>query len=173
VADDLLVLARDRTEAETTHEHLRDQLRPTGMKLKADPRTTIRDLHNGETGDWLGLQLRKGPGGLEVRPTDQSWSTLGEHLGLAHTKPAAPIRAFEAIEGWIEQLGPCRPHLDVAEFDARIASVAHEHAFDEIPDRQAIEERLLHGYRRWASLRRRARTLTMGHETAAPPACVF
>jgi hypothetical protein len=172
VADDLLVLGRDRSDGEISHAHLRAQLRPAGMELKATPETAVRDLPRGETGDWLGFRLDMGPGGLEVRPTEKGWWKLDEYLGLAHTKPAAPLRALEIIGGWTEQLGPCRPYLDIAGFHARIASVAHGHAFDEIPDRQAVEDRLLRGYRRWVSLRRHARRRTAREELAAPPARV-
>ncbi|MGP0070008.1 MAG: reverse transcriptase domain-containing protein [Isosphaeraceae bacterium] len=171
VADDLLALARDRDEAEGIHEHLRDRLQSAGMKLKGNAETAVRDLDR-ETGDWLGLRLRMGPGGLEIRPTDQCWLKLDENLGLAHTKPAAPVRASETIGGWTEQLGPCRPHLDIAGFCARIASVAARHAFEEIPPVRTIEERLLRGYRRWESLRRRAGLLPMEQDLAAPPARV-
>ncbi len=171
VADDLLVIARDRSEAESAHDHLRSQLRSVGLTLKAKPGTAARDLRQGETGDWLGFRPQKGSCDLEVRQTDQCWAKLDEALKLAHTKPAAPLRAFETIEGWTEQLGPCRPHLDLSDLLARIASVAHEHAFDEIPTGPALEERLLRGYRRWESLRRRAR-LTRERDLAAPPARV-
>ncbi len=171
VADDLLVIARDRFEAEGAHENLRSQLRSAGLTLKATPGTAVRDLPRGETGDWLGFRLRNGLGGLEIRPTDRCWGKLGEALGLAHTKPAAPLRAFETIEGWTEQLGPCRPDVDLTDLYARIASVAREHAFDEIPTRQTLEGHLLMGYRRWESLRRCARP-TMEREPAAPPAHV-
>ena len=135
MADDLLVLARDGTAARKPHEHLKARLRAAGMKLKAAPQTAVRDLHQGDTGDWLGFRLCKGPGGLEVRPTDRCWAKLDEALELAHTKPAAPARALETIGGWTEQLGPCRPHLDIADFYARIASVAHRARLRRDPSR--------------------------------------
>src|SRR5262249_35040288 len=116
---------------------------------------------------------RKGPGGLEVLPTDKCWVQLDEALMLAHTKPAAPTRALETIEGWAEQLGPCRPHLDLADFYSRIASVAYRYAFLEIPSRMSVEDRILRGYHRWVSLRRHARRLLPTDRiTAAPPARV-
>jgi hypothetical protein len=174
VADDLLVLARDGETAQTAHANLRARLRAAGMELKATPGSAVRDLHNGESGDWLGFRLRKGSGGLEVRPTGRCWEQLTEALMLAHTKPVAPVRAIEVIEGWTEQLGPCRPHLDLTDFYARIASVAHGHAFDEIPSRESLEDCLFYGYRQWASLRRRVRHLPpMEQDTAAPPARVW
>ncbi len=133
VADDLLVLARDGDGAREAHAHLKALLRAAGMNLKAAPGAAVRDLHQGEPGDWLGFRPRKGPGGLEVRPTDCCWAQLDEALGLAHTKPAAPARSYDTIVGWTEQLGPCRPHLDPADVYERIATVATRHAFDEIP----------------------------------------
>jgi hypothetical protein len=172
VADDLLVLARDGAQAQVAHENLRAQLLAAGMDLKATPGSAVRDLDQGETGDWLGFRLRKGPGGLEARPTDRCWAQLDEALGLAHTKPAAPARALDVVGSWTEQLGPCRPHLDLAGLYTRIATVAHRHAFDESPSRRALEDRLLWGYRRWESLRRRARRTPTDRKTAAPPARV-
>jgi RNA-directed DNA polymerase len=52
---------------------------------------------------------------------------------------------------------------------ARIAAVASRHAFDEIPSRRALEDRLLVGYRRWASLRRRVRLLLPTDRIPAAP----
>ena len=76
--------------------------------------------------------------------------------------------------GWTEQLGPCRPHLDPADVYERIATVATRHAFDEIPPRRTVEDRLLLGYRRWDRLRRRVRQrlLPTDRIVAAPPARV-
>jgi hypothetical protein len=65
VADDLLVLAKDRPEAEDAHANLRTRLQSAGMTLKAIPGTAVRDLLQGDSGDWLGFRLRMGPGGLE------------------------------------------------------------------------------------------------------------
>jgi hypothetical protein len=173
VADDLLVLARDGDVARSAHEELKARLRAAGMGLKATPESAVRDLRRGEAGDWLGFRLRKGPGGLEARPTDRCWDQLEEALMLAHTKPAAPVRAHESIVGWAEQLGPCRPHLDPDDLYARIAAVARRYAFDEVPSRPSVEDALLRGYRRWAALRGRAqRSLSTGQDMAAPPARV-
>ncbi len=167
VADDLLVIARDRSEAESAHEDLRSRLRSVGLNLKAIPGTTVRDLRHGETGDWLGFRLRNGPGCLEIRPTDLCWGRLEEILGLAHTKPSAPLRAFETIEGWTEQLGPCRPHLDPSDLLERIASVAHEHAFDEIPAGQALEGRLFSQVARPPVRKRRRRWPASTHQISS------
>jgi hypothetical protein len=173
VADDLLVLARDGDEALAAHQEMTARLRAAGMALKAAPGSAVRDLHQGESGDWLGFRLRKGPGGFEATPTDRCWAQLDEALRQAHTKPAAPARALEIIGGWAEQLGPCRPHLDPADVYRRIATVAARHAFSEIPSRPSVEERLLRGHRRWVALRGRAvRLLATGRITAAPPARV-
>jgi hypothetical protein len=173
VADDLLVLARDGDAAGVAHEELTARLRAAGMGLKATPGSAVRDLQSGEAGDWLGFRLRLGPGGLEVRPTDRSWEQLEEALVLAHEKPAAPTRALEAIRGWTEQLGPCRPHLDLTDLYTRIATVAYRYAFSEIPNRRAVDGYLRRGYRRWDALRKRAeQLLSTDRIMAAPPARV-
>lgn len=173
VADDVLILARDGDTARAAHERLAARLRSAGMGLKAGSGSAVRDLLLGETADWLGFRLRKGPGGLEARPTDRCWAQLDEALEGAHTKPDAPARAREIVAGWAEQLGPCRPHLDLAGLFAGIAAVAGRYAFEEAPDRRSLEEVLLRGYRRWRSLRRRVReSLPPARITAAPPAIV-
>ena len=165
--------ARDGDSARQAHLELTARLRAAGLGLKAAAESAVRDLERGEPGDWLGLRLRKGPGGLEALPADRCWHRLDEALELAHTKPAAPLRAREAIAAWAEQLGPCRPHLDLADFMARVGTAARRHAFDESPTRRALEDALLRGYRRWAILRGRARRQwTAASMTAAPPARV-
>jgi len=138
VADDLLVLGHDRRGAERCHAGLTDLLRPAGFSLKGDAHASTRDLQAGEEGEWLGFSLRKGPRGLEARPTERVWSKLDEHLALAHTKPDAPVRAYETIVGWVEQLGPCEPHLGQDELHHRIVLLAREHAFEEIPTREYV-----------------------------------
>jgi hypothetical protein len=173
VADDLLVLARNEDDAHRAHQSLTAQLRAAGLALKATPGSAVRDLLHGDTGDWLGFRLRKGPDGLEVRPTDRCWGQLDEALMLAHTKPAAPVRAYDTIVGWAEQLGPCRPHMDLDDLHARIAVVASRYAFDEVPSRHSVEDAILRGYRRSVALKARARHLLhTAPDPAAPPARV-
>lgn len=173
VVDDLLILAAGGDEAKEAHREMTVRLQAAGMATKAAPGSAVRDLRQGESGDWLGFRLRKGPDGLEAQPTDRCWYQLDEALSLAHTRPAAPVRAREIVAGWAEQLGPCRPHLDLDDTCERIGAVARRHAFDELPVRRLVEDRLLCGYRRWAARKGRVRRLIAAEQdTAAPPARV-
>ena len=49
VADDLLLLCRDRQAAERSYADLEMLLRPAGMPLKGTPQTTIQELNRGDS----------------------------------------------------------------------------------------------------------------------------
>jgi hypothetical protein len=154
-ADDLLILTKGTQDAEFAHAYLESRLRSAGMALKGDRRAAIHDLRTGQPVEWLGIAIRRGPGGLEYRPAERSWETLREDLGIAHTKPESPIRAIETIEGWIGQLGPCRRFLDIPETHARIATLAAGLAFEEFPSHESVEQILNDAHGRWDLTRRR------------------
>ncbi len=109
VADDLLVLCRDRADAEAARADLDRLLRPAGMPLKGSPETAIRDLRTGQTANWLGFQLQQDDNRLQFTLGDKSWEKLEDRLALLHTKPNAPIRATQTLESWIKQMGPAYP----------------------------------------------------------------
>jgi hypothetical protein len=163
-ADDLLVLTRDLHEAQGLYEHLGTRLLAAGMPLKRTAQTAITELPRGQTANWIGYALRKGLNELEVRPTESSWELLRENLVLAHTKPEAPIRAIETIEGLIAQLGPCRPWLDPHSLHARVASLAIEQAFEEIPTIGRVTALLESAHARWLPLKERAAERMAGVE---------
>ena len=173
VADDLLVLARDRADAGIARGHLRDRLLSAGMMLKANPEAAVAG--SPLRGD---RRLAGVPAPARGRPASRSGRR--RRAGRSSTSIWAwptrsrPPRSVPTRSSWAgpSRLGPCRPNLDIAGTYARIASLAREHAFDEIPPLWAIEDRLLHGYRRWESLRGRARRSPMERDTAAPPARV-
>lgn len=72
---------------------------------------------------------------------------------LAHEKPNSPIRAAETIKGWIDQLGPCWPFINRKRTYERLARLAAEQAFDEIPSREAFTSRSRRAYDRWREIR--------------------
>ena len=119
VADDILILCKDREQAVVCKKALEDMLRSAGMPLNGE-KGGLSDLGAGQSIDWLGYDLRRDVNGLEARLTEKSWSRLKEVLKGTHDKPNAPIRANETIVGWIEQLGPCLPYSDVDAVLARI-----------------------------------------------------
>ena len=151
-ADDLLTLTSDVGRADEAHAHLRKQLEAAGMTLKGTPGTASYDLQTGNTVEWIGYAIRKGPEGMEYRPTERSWNRLREHLEICHTKPGAPIRAIDTIEGWLGYLGPCCPFLDATAVHARIVTLASELAFEEVPSLERVSFVLEHAHRRWTDI---------------------
>jgi RNA-directed DNA polymerase len=155
-ADDLLVLVRDEKQAIHADTCLRQWLLAAGMPLKGNTTTSVHDLETTEPVEWLGFRIRKEGTGVAVFLAERSWNGLKDGLEQAHTKPDSPIRAIEMIEGWVGQLGPCRPFLDIPAFFARIATLASGLAFDEFPSLERIVALLDDAYGRWDYIRKRA-----------------
>jgi len=155
VADDLLLLCRDRQTAETVYADLEKLLRPAGMPLKGTPLTTIRELDRGESANWLGFRIaHSGAGkGMEFHLTEKSWLSLEHKLALAHTEPDAPIRAVEIIEGWTAQQGPCYPQLQLHDAYAKISRTALRYGYDEIPSPEEIDTDWRAAHARWCRRR--------------------
>lgn len=153
VADDLLVLCRDRNHAPRAREALVVRLRSAAMPLKGTPETAIVDLAAGETATWLGYTLHLGAQGLEPHLADSAWDALREHLVRTHDHPGSPIHANESIVGWIDQLGPCYPYVDVHEVHARITRTAKSLAFEEIPTCHEVRSKWEHAHDRWETIR--------------------
>lgn len=169
-ADDIIVLCRTEKVALDAQHDLRRLLTPAGMPLK-DTTHVIRDLHKGETANWLGYSIFQGKDGLKVKMSVDAWSTLAERLLQAHDKPASPLRATQIVEGWIEQLGPCFLHEARDQVVFRIAEIGRQAAFDELPDAEYLAERWREAYSRWRKIRQaasapRALTTSLSASTA-------
>lgn len=140
VADDLLLLCRNRQEAEASYVALKQLLQVAGMPLKGTPSTALRELDKGQDAHWLGYRLlQANDRRLEAHIGEKSWHSLTEKLALAHTKPVPPLYAHEAVRGWVSQLGPCYPSVDHPRTFARLMALAKRFGFDELP----AEEELL------------------------------
>jgi group II intron reverse transcriptase/maturase len=153
-ADDLLVLCKSTTEASQAYQDLQRLLAPTGMTLKGTPEQAIHDLQNDEPADWLGYRLQKETNGLTVTMTEDAWKSLAEKLEQDQEKDCSPLRAIQTIKGWISQLGPCFDSSDITQASTRIVTLAHSHAFDELPSREQIAQEWQSAYRRWQYARR-------------------
>ncbi len=153
-ADDLCVLNSDRNQGEDRYARLKSRLTAAGMPLKGVRETTTFELHAGAPVEWLGYTVRNSLKGLEVLPAEKSWNRLIEELRLAHAKPDSPIRANDCVTGWLGQLGPCLPYLQIGKLYARIVSLAHEQAFDEPPSLDRCLQILDGAYQRWTTIRR-------------------
>jgi hypothetical protein len=152
--DDLLLACRTKTEARQSWRHLCDMLRPAGMPLKGDSADAVTgDLRRGDHVEWLGFEIRRGAEMLDLRIADKAWRRLQSHLILAHHQPDAPLRAAAMANGWVDQMGPCYDFEDRGAVLRRIAEIAREQAFDELPSRAALLARWRRARDRWHRLR--------------------
>jgi hypothetical protein len=152
VVDDLLVLSSNIDQAARARDALETMLKPAGMPLKT-AKSATRDLAAGQTIEWLGYDITRGPGGIKVHLTERCWEKLEEALGLLHEEPDAPIRAIETIEAWIAQQGPCYPNEDLHEVYTRIERVARLNAFEELPPRERVHDLWTQARERWEQIR--------------------
>jgi hypothetical protein len=132
---------------------LESLLGPANMSLKATAGATIHDLRQGASAKWLGFEISKGDQTLAVEIAANAWQRLKEYLMLAHEKPDSSLRAGATVNGWIEQMGPCYPFIRCREVYGKLAEVAKEQAFDEIPTRDAVVSRWRRAHQRWCELR--------------------
>ncbi len=110
--------------------------------------------HRNSMPEWLGYQiaLDTSNGRLIVTIAESAWIGLHGKLAFDHSKPQSPLRAYSTIRSWILQQGPCYPHTDRNQAYARLAEIAGELAFDEIPSRNHILSRWQRAYARWRRL---------------------
>jgi hypothetical protein len=173
-ADDLLVLCKDRDEAEQAYQDLESLLIPTGMLLKGSRSTTIHDLDESNGSIWLGFRLSKDLGGnLKADVTEIAWQHLGEHLELDHEKDSSPLLAIQTILGWIDAMEPCWPQVDVQQAYERIVALAKPLAFDEIPSLEEIRQTWECAYQRWVMLRKRLEADAKGAEAGGSARQVY
>lgn len=154
-ADDVLVLCKTKEEARQAYQDLQRLLTPTGMALKGTPEQTIHNLEDGDPAEWLGYRLSKGKNGLTARMTEGSWESLAEHLEEDQEKNCSSLRAIQTILGWISQLGPCFDSVNLTQTYARIVTLAHSQAFDELPTREHIDRHWRSAFRRWQRMRKK------------------
>jgi ribonuclease HI len=148
--DDLLVLVRNKEEAESAHTDLENMLRIQGLKIKYPKDRSIVNLEDGA--EWLGFKIRKYQDDFQVRIGDGNWENLERHLKEAHLYLLSPLRAIWVIEGWIEQLGPVFDQESSEEVVSRIVSLARTYSFEEIPSRKELVEKWEKAYSRWKAI---------------------
>jgi ribonuclease HI len=168
VADDLLLEARDANEAGDVDAELERLVVPAGLPLKGNPRDAIRLLGDGQHADWLGYRIYRGERGVETHVGPKSWNRLADKLTRAHAEPHAPIRAMEILEGWTEQLGACYEHEDHEAVYARIASLANQQSFYEIPSLSEFDETWEQAHVRFYHLRRVVMLRSRRGDTSRP-----
>ena len=169
VADDLLLLTRNRDQAVQMQEALAILLTPAAMPLKA-VKSTLRDLADGQVIGWLGYDVRMGNNCIDVNVSEKSWDRLDDNLSRLHDQPYAPIRAIETIEGWIMQQGPCYRPSDVRGMAKRIDCMARPYAFVELPSIDRTQSLWESAHEQWEQLRQSVQYDSDHREVkAAPP----
>jgi retron-type reverse transcriptase len=157
VADDILLLSRTMKQAKHAHATLTSLLTASGMPAKLGFPTAAHRLTAGETADWLGFRIGRDEEGLVVGVGKRAWERLDDKLKQAHDEPNSPARADAIIRGWVDQMGPCFPHVDRDEFCDRIRAAAHAQAFDEIPSRTELKQMWQRAFARWGKVRAKAK----------------
>ncbi|MFO0822842.1 MAG: reverse transcriptase domain-containing protein [Gemmataceae bacterium] len=156
VADDILLLCKSRTEAHGAFADLERLTTSAGMPLKFTLAESVARLTTAPA-TWLGFQIGCGWTQLKIQPTPDletnAWFKLKEKLTLAHEEPDAPVRAEAIIKGWVSQMGPCFPFIDIEAACLQIREIAADLAFDEIPGPDELREWWQHAYSRWGLLR--------------------
>jgi len=149
VADDMLLPCESGNEAVAAWHKLNELLAKAGMTLKHGIDKSVVTLSRGKPAEWLGFRIRRGQSGFETKIAKQSWRKLRQRLELAHEKPDSPLRAVDAINGWIDQLGPCYAHVNRSRECRNIRKVASQNGFDESPRLTALRFRWLQSHLRW------------------------
>jgi hypothetical protein len=152
-ANDILLLCRSRQEAGQAYEDLMKLLEPTGMTVKEERADAVRMLTPESPAGWMGFHITREKGRLRFGLAEGALSGLEERLVLAHEEPDAPVRAVQAICGWVGHKGPCYESVSVRNVYERIASLARKQAFDEIPGEEEFKGLCQRAWARWRKLR--------------------
>lgn len=148
-ADDLLLCCRDHATARAAYADLNRMLTSAGMRLKGVASSVICDLSYGNTTTWLGYQVSSVESGLQIKIADRSWQLLTQHLKQAHYKPCSSLVASAVVTGWLDQLGPCFEFENRQLVCHRIAAIASQYSFEEIPSPWCLLRIWQRSFDRW------------------------
>jgi hypothetical protein len=152
-ADDLLLLCRDRAEADECLAALRRRVRPAGFTLKDPGRAGyVRDLGAGRVADWLGFRVAKNRDRLSVRPARAAYSRLHTRLVQAHEAAVPSLAAAAAVRGWFDQMGPCHKGAHRLRAYEKAVAVAARAGFVEVPAEAEAMDLWAAAYARWRTL---------------------
>ena len=108
------------------------------MPLKGTALSSICDLTNGQSVNWLGYQVRRDETGLSASISQRSWDKLEDHLCLAWDEPIPPLAANETIRGWTSQQGATYQESTMTENYREISRLACVQGFHEIPEHREV-----------------------------------
>jgi retron-type reverse transcriptase len=149
--DDLLVPCRDLQEAERVSEMLGQIARSAGIPLKSSPH--IASLEHNEQVQWLGYRIGTENRRTLFRISHQAWERLACSLGQVTRNDYCPLKAIAVIDGWLGYLGPTYHHEDRATILSRIARIAAEQDYDEMPEKEHFLQVWSAAHARWSRTR--------------------
>jgi Reverse transcriptase (RNA-dependent DNA polymerase) len=151
-ADDLAVMASSKMEADDLNESLETLALSAGTPLKKVEANGIFDIRGGQRVTWLGFQIQREGTRLTIRIAERAWSNLAEAFAEAHLSSASPIRALQAVRGWLNQIGPCFEYENQTAVVKRIRELAAEAAFEEMPATNHLVGTWQRSHARWHRL---------------------
>jgi hypothetical protein len=139
--DDVLLMCRNRQDAEASLRVLTRMFTKAKMPLKSDPPPVISDLRTGESVEWLGYELHVRNGRIEASIPGKAWDGLRLNLRDAQRADHPMVHAQRVILGWVDYLGPCFETTDVNAVYNRITELAAKEGIGDIPDTEEVRKR--------------------------------
>jgi retron-type reverse transcriptase len=160
-ADDLLILAVDRSEADAALRTLQNLLQPNGLNLR-DEIPKPAELQHGDSAEWLGFTMMWNGAHLRFDLATAAWDRLEDGLRYAQTADSPFQDALnQVLSGWLDHAGPVyRPgsheHAFRSAFVDRVAAMLTRVGMNA----NAMPKRVIHHMwatagRRWRKRRRR------------------
>jgi hypothetical protein len=153
-ADDILLLCKTEKQAHDAYTSLAKLIREAGFQLKESAGDAIKCVAKGESVKWMGYGIRGTEDGLSFKVTVDAWDSLREAFAAAHGKPNSPIAAMRSLAGWVADKGPCYKHTPSDWAYDRIATMAAELGFEEVPSRDELKGLWQRGYARWCKIQK-------------------
>jgi hypothetical protein len=161
--DDVLLLCRNRQDAESSLRELTRLLDMAKMPPKSDPPSVISDLGINESAVCLGYELHERNGRLEASIPGRAWEGLRPSLRDAHRADHPAVHARQVILGWVDYLGPSLETTDVTVASDHITEIAASEGFEDIPDAEELRKRWEKAFERYQEGREHFDTVISAH----------
>ena len=146
-ADDICICCSCQVEANEAYDRLLQIVLPTGMTLRGNRETAIRDLRDeGVSAELLGYIVSRTNGQNVVSISERAWDSLSSNLLEAHKKPMSAVRAVESMASFVDQAGPGLRTANIEQLLERMTRIAATQDFAEVltsSEVHAIRERAL------------------------------
>lgn len=175
--DDLLVACRTLQDVEGADRALRQLLNPTGMSLKGAFPDSVVDLSTGQAAEWIGYSITlRDEDSLAFHIRESAWERLHDHLQQSQECSESTRRARQIIRGWLHYNGPCFEFENRCAVLDRVAQVAGDCGFDDLPSIKRLGADWRQGWTRFqgaineAKAQEPANKSKQDHRTPAPSA---